>query len=174
MKLLLILIGKGSDNYEYDNEKLRVPSWTDRIFYCNRYGIRNIYYNSINNIRYSDHRPVVGVFQILCGKDKTSRRTRSSGKYCQNKNNMIGNSTNKSNITEINSNFIEPKSSKNIYNFGIINMTNIVNNKLNTNESNDNKQQNKNNISINNFNYNNNNFQSSFMNLHNIGSILFN
>ena len=156
---------KGTDNYDYDSDKIRIPSWTDRIFYCDKYGIQNTFYNSINSIKYSDHRPVVGIFEILCGEDKISRRTRSSEKYCQNKNNMIRNSTintnmkremediqniinsgNDNNLTEINDDFVGAKSSKNLYYANKKHPTNKLNNKLNNNDY----QQNRNNASKNN------------------------
>ena len=57
---------KGKNEYEYNEEKLRVPSWTDRIFYVNRNGIKVLMYNSINDIVLSDHKPVIGVFEIFC------------------------------------------------------------------------------------------------------------
>jgi hypothetical protein len=57
---------KGKNEYEYNEEKLRVPSWTDRIFYVNRNGIKVLMYNSINDIVLSDHKPIIGVFEIFC------------------------------------------------------------------------------------------------------------
>ena len=57
---------KGNNDYEYNEKNLRVPSWADRIFYVNKNGIKNIIYNSIDDIVLSDHKPVVGVFEIFC------------------------------------------------------------------------------------------------------------
>ena len=57
---------KGSNEYAYDEDKVRVPAWTDRIFYCKNKGIKMLTYESIKTIRYSDHRPVVGAFLIKC------------------------------------------------------------------------------------------------------------
>ena len=57
---------KGSNEYAYDEDKIRVPAWTDRIFYCKNKGIKMLTYDSIKNMRYSDHRPVVGTFLIKC------------------------------------------------------------------------------------------------------------
>ena len=57
---------KGINDYDYNEEKLRVPSWTDRIFYVNKNGIKNIMYNSISALNYSDHKPVIAVFEIFC------------------------------------------------------------------------------------------------------------
>ena len=56
---------KGENNYDYDENKLRVPSWTDRIFYLKKNGIKNIMYNSINDLLLSDHKPIVGVFELF-------------------------------------------------------------------------------------------------------------
>ena len=46
----------------YDGKK--VPSYTDRIFYGKGYKITELYYNSANNIVYSSHKPVMGVYEI--------------------------------------------------------------------------------------------------------------
>ena len=57
---------KNSDEYAYDEDKIRVPAWTDRIFYCKNKNMKMLTYDSIKNIKYSDHRPVVGTFLINC------------------------------------------------------------------------------------------------------------
>ena len=57
---------KGFNDYEFDEDKIRVPSWTDRIFYIRKNGIKNIMYDSINEMILSDHKPVIGVFEIFC------------------------------------------------------------------------------------------------------------
>ena len=49
-------------NKNYDTFKNRIPSWTDRIFYSNNKYISNIEYHSIEDMFYSDHRPVIGSF----------------------------------------------------------------------------------------------------------------
>ena len=61
---------KNSDAYDYDDEKIRVPSWCDRIFFCKKKGIRVLSYESIPNLKLSDHRPVSGAFEVLCGKSQ--------------------------------------------------------------------------------------------------------
>jgi hypothetical protein len=63
---------KCSNEYAYDEDKIRVPAWTDRIFYCKNKGIKMLTYDSIKTIRYSDHRPVVGSFLIKCMNKKTN------------------------------------------------------------------------------------------------------
>ena len=63
---------KGSNEYAYDEDKVRVPAWTDRIFYCKNKGIKMLTYDSIKTLRYSDHRPVVGSFLIKCTNKKTN------------------------------------------------------------------------------------------------------
>ena len=63
---------KGSNEYAYDEDKVRVPAWTDRIFYCKNKGIKMLTYDSIKTLRYSDHRPVVGSFLIKCINKKTN------------------------------------------------------------------------------------------------------
>jgi len=50
------------------SRKLRIPAWTDRIFYKNGAGtgevqlLSQVSYNSINDMRISDHRPVFSQF----------------------------------------------------------------------------------------------------------------
>jgi len=63
---------KGSNEYAYDEDKVRVPAWTDRIFYCKNKGIKMLTYDSIKTLRYSDHRPVIGSFLIKCTNKKTN------------------------------------------------------------------------------------------------------
>ena len=55
---------KESNEYAYDEDKIRVPAWTDRIFFCKKEGIKMLSYDCIKTLRYSDHRPVVGTFEI--------------------------------------------------------------------------------------------------------------
>ena len=60
---------KESNDYYYKNNKIRIPSWCDRIFY-KKYNEENMIilkqYNCIQTINYSDHKPVFGVFEIYC------------------------------------------------------------------------------------------------------------
>ena len=51
---------KGTNFY---NLEKRVPSWTDRILYSNVDQITPIYYDRIN-INFSDHKPIVGLYEI--------------------------------------------------------------------------------------------------------------
>ena len=64
---------KGTNNYDEEKKTIRVPSWTDRIFYPNKNGIKNIMYNSIPDLLLSDHKPVVGVFEIFCKKSDINK-----------------------------------------------------------------------------------------------------
>ena len=61
---------KESNEYAYDEEKIRVPAWTDRILFCKKNGIKMLSYDCIKSIRYSDHRPVVGTFEIIVNPSK--------------------------------------------------------------------------------------------------------
>ena len=60
---------KESNEYYYKNNKIRIPSWCDRIFY-KKYKEEPMIilkqYNCIQTINYSDHKPVFGVFEIYC------------------------------------------------------------------------------------------------------------
>ncbi|KAI8873490.1 DNase I-like protein, partial [Ramicandelaber brevisporus] len=50
-----------SDRYD-TSEKMRIPSWTDRIMYRG-FGIKLIEYNSAQRVRISDHKPVYATFE---------------------------------------------------------------------------------------------------------------
>lgn len=54
----------GSD--DFDRNKLRTPSWCDRIFYKESNEARLLEYNIVNQIKYSDHRPVYAIFDLNC------------------------------------------------------------------------------------------------------------
>lgn len=52
-----------SDLYD-TSKKQRIPSWTDRILYKSCDSIQCMKYDSVRNIRTSDHRPVYATFKI--------------------------------------------------------------------------------------------------------------
>ena len=64
---------KGFNDYEFNENKIQVPSWTDRIFYVKKNKIKNIMYNSIDDMILSDHKPVIGVFEIFCRNQKIQK-----------------------------------------------------------------------------------------------------
>ena len=76
---------KGSNEYAYDEDKIRVPAWTDRIFYCKNKNIKMLTYDTIKSIRYSDHRPVVGTFLINCANKIVDNKIKSSKDNFKNK-----------------------------------------------------------------------------------------
>jgi phosphatidylinositol-bisphosphatase len=83
--------------YKYDintdvydtSEKLRTPSWTDRILYRSKRPkvlndnqteldtIKPIHYSSANSIKFSDHRPVSGLYLVVikyeCDENRSNR-----------------------------------------------------------------------------------------------------
>ena len=61
-----------SDNYAFNKKKIRVPSWCDRIFFCKKNGIKIINYDSIPNLKISDHRPVTAAFEVIPNKKEIS------------------------------------------------------------------------------------------------------
>ncbi|CAM4751348.1 unnamed protein product [Rotaria magnacalcarata] len=77
-----------TDNYD-TSEKSRTPSWTDRILYRSKRPtvfinnqieldtIQTIKYSSINNIKFSDHRPVSGLYLVAikyqCDEKRSNR-----------------------------------------------------------------------------------------------------
>ena len=129
---------KGSNEYAYDEDKIRVPAWTDRIFYCKKKGIKMLTYDSIKNMKYSDHRPVVGAFLIICSNKRN---------ISNNKNNMNKNE-NKYEKNPYENIFKEEK-----YNNNINNNINSMRNKINLIEmDNSEARKIKNNINANNKN----------------------
>ena len=62
-----------SDNYSNDPKKLRVPSWCDRIFFKSTTKIKLIEYN-MADVRYSDHRPLYGLFEVSCEINTTDEK----------------------------------------------------------------------------------------------------
>ena len=62
---------KNGDNYSYNIDKIRVPSYCDRIFFKNYFNDKNPSvilkeYNTIQSVKISDHRPVYAIFNIFC------------------------------------------------------------------------------------------------------------
>ena len=80
---------KGSNEYAYDEDKIRVPAWTDRIFYCKNKNIKMLTYDTIKSIRYSDHRPVVGTFLVHCENKKNDNNNKIKNNNINNKNDLI-------------------------------------------------------------------------------------
>ena len=158
---------KGSNEYAYDEDKIRVPAWTDRIFYCKNKGIKMLSYDSIKNIRYSDHRPVIGTFLIKC-INKRSKSIKSTNRNVNlfkddryNKNFNI----NKKDLIDKDNQIREN------YNFGGNNKIkkNLINNNIsNTFQSNSNRKSNRNEEKIN-MNYRGINFNTEIDNIINIG-----
>ena len=83
---------KDSNEYAFDEDKVRVPAWTDRILFCKNKGMKNLTYDSITSLRYSDHRPVVGAFEILCLDKKGKSGKNNNNK--QDKDNFTDNNIN--------------------------------------------------------------------------------
>ena len=69
---------KDTNKYVEKGAKNKVPSYTDRIFYKKRNGINNLYYNAVNSINYSSHKPLIGVFEIVFEDFKSSKKFNSS------------------------------------------------------------------------------------------------
>ena len=75
----------GSDVYD-TSKKLRIPSWTDRILHKPCDGLETLIYRSIEDIKSSDHRPVVAVMKApievrdsFSDKDSTSQDRENLG-----------------------------------------------------------------------------------------------
>ena len=142
---------KGSNEYAYDEDKIRVPAWTDRIFYCKKKGIKMLTYDSIKNMKYSDHRPVVGTFLINCSNKRANNKSninKNENKYennpCENifkeetyNNNRNNNINNINNIKRNKIDLIE------MDNDDARKIKNNINNK-NTSRSSQNKPKNRN------------------------------
>jgi len=77
-----------TDDYD-TSEKLRTPSWTDRVLYRSKRSkvlndnqteletIKTIYYSCANDIKFSDHRPVSGLYLVVikyeCDEKRSNR-----------------------------------------------------------------------------------------------------
>ena len=176
---------KESNEYAYDEDKIRVPAWTDRIFFCNHQGIKMLTYDCIKNLRLSDHRPVVGAFEIdtYINKKRSLKKNNLNDKNLNNSNNKINKSNkielidmdisesdkNLENNNNVNNNEQNINNQNNIFknsNFNINNNNNFMNlNNFNNNQQLMNQFNNCNNIVFNNMNYNNN---LNFVNQNNI------
>ena len=160
----------GSNYYLNESDNIRIPSYTDRILFCNKRGITNINYKSIPTIMYSDHRPVQACFEIEV-IDNNNGEIKSMNPYTNYSNlnnnyNTIPNNGN-NNHNDFNNN-IKRNLMKNYHsinnnnNSNFINNKNIISNKINQNINNINSyninnQINNKNFNVNNVNYNNNN-----------------
>lgn len=56
---------KMSDKFAKSGNKVRIPSWCDRIFFKAASNIKVLEYSTIN-MKYSDHRPVFGLYEMSC------------------------------------------------------------------------------------------------------------
>ncbi|KAK6461005.1 inositol-1,4,5-triphosphate 5-phosphatase [Scheffersomyces coipomensis] len=74
---------KGTENYD-TSEKQRVPSWTDRVVYLDneKYGekLQQLNYNSVMNLRVSDHKPVYSTFKSKVKFTNTAKKNELSKK----------------------------------------------------------------------------------------------
>ena len=61
-----------SDNYAFNKKKIRVPSWCDRIFFSKKNGIKIVSYDSVPNLKISDHKPVTAAFEVIPNKKEIS------------------------------------------------------------------------------------------------------
>lgn len=70
---------KGTSNYD-TSHKQRVPAWTDRILFKTRSKVNVLDYRSIPKARHSDHRAVVGTYQLGWGIDEKLANNKSKKK----------------------------------------------------------------------------------------------
>ena len=153
---------KNSDEYAYDEEKIRVPAWTDRIFFNNTEGIKMIDYDCIKSLKFSDHRPVVGTFEIDAFSNK---------KIKENKNRKMSQNINQNKIAEKKIELIDIDQSEKENINQSYNLNNFYsyngNNKINNNLQNGNKNFISNNNMDNNINKSNFDNQNFYDFLHN-------
>ena len=188
---------KNSDNYAYDENKIRVPGWTDRIFFNNKEGIKMINYDCIKSLKFSDHRPVVGTFEIDVFSDKEENINSNLNNIKKNRLELIDSEETENNIYQnqnLNGNNDNNKKKNNIEDINniLISNNNEYNDKINKNSldnqkfynfliNNENKSNNNNNDNIfnnpnilnNNYNnnqniFNNSNIQNNNFNFNNI------
>ena len=81
----------GTDRYD-SSEKGRIPAWTDRIL---RRGsdIRQLDYDSVNALKFSDHRPVYGTFEIRVSVIDSKRKDKLSEQLYHSRREATGNSS---------------------------------------------------------------------------------
>ena len=72
---------KNSDDYDYNYEKIIVPSYRDRIFFCKNKGIRVLSYEKVSTLKLSDHRPVSGAFEFFWHKNKKVKKEEEKKEY---------------------------------------------------------------------------------------------
>ena len=161
----------GSNNYINDSEKIRIPSYTDRILFVDKRGIKNIIYKNIPTLMYSDHRPVCAGFEIDLIDNSIIKRNNNSNYNKLNNNNynyynVINNPNNLNNDfnNDYNNNY------NNNYNKGNNNFQNFddyYNNNNNFGNDGALSGNNNNNINRNNQNNINRNYQNNNMNANN-------
>ncbi|ODV92799.1 hypothetical protein CANCADRAFT_17407, partial [Tortispora caseinolytica NRRL Y-17796] len=105
----------GTDSYD-TSEKQRIPSWTDRIIYKGK-PLRSQFYNSVANIRLSDHKPVTAIFRASVEIINREKRTQMAREIYERRRNEIGgvsSVTKKQEVSEITlKNGLPPPSSNN-------------------------------------------------------------
>ena len=143
---------KESNEYAYDEDKVRVPAWTDRIFFSKKEGIKMLSYDCVKNLRYSDHRPVVGAFEICVIEKKNLTNNKIYKKNDINEINNLDIGNNNININMENSNQLTSSSNINDKNNNLNNINikkNDENKILNLNNNIFNKNKNSDNINSN-------------------------
>ena len=143
---------KESNEYAYDEDKVRVPAWTDRIFFSKKEGIKMLSYDCVKNLRYSDHRPVVGAFEICVIEKKNLTNNKIYKKNDINQINNLDVGNNNININMENSNQLTSSSNINDKNNNLNNINikkNDENKILNLNNNIFNKNKNSDNINSN-------------------------
>ena len=148
----------GSNNYINDSEKIRIPSYTDRILFVDKRGIKNMIYKNIPTLMYSDHRPVYAGFEIDLIDNGIIKRKYNSNYNNPNNNNLNNNFNNYYNNNNYNNNY--NKGNDNFQNFDDYYNTNNFGNDevLSGNNYNNINRNNQNNI---NRNYQNNNLNAN-------------
>lgn len=66
-----------TDNYD-SSKKNRVPAFCDRILWKRNHNLTQLYYNSIPEVNFTDHKPVVAHFQLHSSRRKQNRRLNSA------------------------------------------------------------------------------------------------
>ena len=165
---------KNNNNFAFEPNKMRVPSYCDRIFYKNNFkenhpSIILKQYDSISNVQFSDHRCVFGVFEIYCKVFYKNEKEKIMNDLMNIDNNIkIKNFNSENNINNLNiENYpinIFPKN-YNSEDIKVYYPSNVSKN--NQNDNNNNNYMNVNNYSQNNINFNENIINSNNINLEN-------
>ena len=70
-----------TDNYD-SSKKNRVPAFCDRILWKRNAKMKQLYYNSLPDVNFTDHKPVISYFQLEL-KSSVMRKSTTKGAFAE-------------------------------------------------------------------------------------------